>query len=308
MMRNTGLDLIMRLRVCWLILLCCTCGIAIAEVEAVDGAGQASVLVSQYLKSRDALLHKFSKEPMDTPVSDKEWEKDWAAQVQGLKMLEAQLRAIIGPVHIAGFKSDGKISLTSLRETPYGDASRLDGLIYSGKDGQLFVTTRDMASRWLKHWKIGKNSSMHDLQHHESVFFALETAVMKFMTLPIKASNHVYIRTSLALLGQDSGPYPPGVVYIYMEKGDDVLLLEHALAVDIPQISACEREYNVAMEKGGRASHPWNPDPAFLSYKRCFADKADSLPFYKPMLKNIQSIVDHIMSNGAPDRKIWRPL
>jgi len=296
--RNIGMGLFMRRRAFLLIFVCCTCVVAKAEAGSLDSTGQASASVTRYLESRDTLLQRFKEKSISLRMSDKESEKDRAAQRRGLNRLETQLRAIIGSVHIEGFKDDGKINLESLRETPFADPDRMmDGLVYTGKDGRLFVTTRELAIGWLNHGEVGHARGMLHLQQHESLFFPFEAAVMPFMPLPIKASNHVYIRTSLALVAQDSGPFPPGVVYIYMEKGGHVLLLEHYLAVDIPQIPACEREYDSIMEKEGPASHPWNPDPAFLAYTRCFANKAGTLSFYKPMLKNIQAMANHIMSS-----------
>ncbi|WP_121541100.1 hypothetical protein [Mariprofundus sp. EBB-1] len=293
---NIGLGLLIRLRSFVLLLLCCICGSVVTEAETVDGAVHTRELVTQYLESRDALLQQFNKKPIHIRMSDKESKKDGEAQLRGLKALETQLRAIIAPVHIAGFKDDSWISLGSLRETSYGDASRLDGLFYSGDDGLLFVTTKELATHWLKKYrKPAEGRGMHDLQHDYSAFFALEAAVMPFMALPIQASKDVYIRATLALLGQDSGPYPPSVVYVYIERGDIILLLEHRLTEAISQVPACEKKYNASMNHGGLASHPWEPDAAFLIYKNCFTDKAESLPFYKPMIKEVQSIVDRIM-------------
>jgi len=287
----------LRLRAVVLLLLCCICSAAVvAEAEADNGAVQTSKLVAQYLQSRAALLQQFSPPAYILRLPDKASEKDWAAQRRGLKSLETQLRAIIGPVHIAGFKSNGQINLESLRETSYSVPRRMmDGLIYRGDDGDLFVTTRELATARFNDGKVGKRRTLPHLQHHETLFFSFETAVMPFMPLPIRASGHVYIRTSLALLGQDSGPYPPGMVYVYIENKDYIFLLEHRLTQAMPQIPACEKKYNLSMQHGGMASHPWEPDAAFLTYKACFADQAKRLPFYKPVIKEVQAIVDHIM-------------
>jgi hypothetical protein len=94
----------------------------------------------KYFETRDNFIRQFEKASVPIDVLD---EKDNHA----LAELEKQLKPIIGPVNVEGFPKKGKINLLTL-EKDYG-FGQVDGLRFTAKQEQLFVTTDSILKKYL---------------------------------------------------------------------------------------------------------------------------------------------------------------
>ena len=203
----------------------------IAGLVAAGAAATQSSLEDRYIESRDAAIKKL-KPLYDAGTADDAASKaDDAARAE----LEAQLRAILGPLSYPGF-GPGKLNLNSLYEGDE-DFGGLDGLRFDsniGNNGQtagvndanghyiepkshIIVTTQTLFARWLKAHKDWWDKSVKNVPQQigaalkDADFYtqAISTgaAAVKFNSLPIaKAAAATFTYAMLAAHTQSEHP------------------------------------------------------------------------------------------------------
>src|SRR6476620_12185966 len=162
----------------------------------------------KYFETRDNFIREFEKTstPLDSLAEqdqDALNEKDRHA----LAELEKQLKAIVGPVNVEGFPKEGKINLLTL-ENDYG-FGQVDGLSFSAKQEELFVTTDTILKKYL----AGQPELPKDLAELSKTgeFYVraitAEAAVTYFAEIPVKSANgKSYVHAFLGLLLKKFAP------------------------------------------------------------------------------------------------------
>src|SRR6476620_5426455 len=160
----------------------------------------AASLEEKYFETRDNFIRQFEKASVPIDVLD---EKDRHA----LAELEKQLKPIIGPVNVEGFPKEGKINLLTL-ENDYG-FGQVDGLSFSAKQEELFVTTDTILKKYL----AGQPELPKDLAELSKTgeFYVraitAEAAVTYFAEIPVKSANgKSYVHAFLGLLLKKFAP------------------------------------------------------------------------------------------------------
>jgi hypothetical protein len=188
---------------------------------AVTGSAHAQPRTPQdrYIVDRDRAIRLFGGSgPLDQPKMDAE------AKVRA--DLERQMRAIIGPVVLAGF-GDGTLNLSTLFKGDEGFGT-LDGLVFRADERrrEMIVTTRTLLLRWLAGhkmwWKQEPMPAEPGAAFRAEAFWnqAIDTDahITPFATLPLDAPGSV----AHAMVGgrsQDRTPNDADEVFVAAVKG-----------------------------------------------------------------------------------------
>lgn len=124
--------------------------------------------------------------------------------------------------------------------------------------------------------------------------FDLWAGVSHFIEIPVPIRDGTtYARAFLAQEGQDVGPFPPSVAYIFIEKGDQALIARTSFDDMVAQIPQCEAEWNGHMQGvydidiDNLGTHLYG---AFSAYRSCFAEEVKNEPFYPSLEKEVQAV------------------
>src|SRR5205823_12763967 len=123
----------------------------VAVLMAVSVSANAASPLEVYLATRDGYIEKFSTLEERGRFNDRT-RRDMQRALQDL---EKQLRGIVGPVSIKGFRPTGKINSDTLVRSDVGFGG-LDALVYTSQFGSketkshVYVTTSALFDQWLK--------------------------------------------------------------------------------------------------------------------------------------------------------------
>ena len=254
----------------------------------------AASLEEKYFETRDNFIREFEKASVPIDVLDK---KDQHA----LAELERQLKPIIGPVNVEGFPKEGKINLLTL-ENDYG-FGQVDGLRFSAKQEELFVTTDSILKKYL----AGQPELPKDLAELSKTgeFYVraitAEAAVTYYAEIPVKSANgNSYVHAFLGLTAQDIGPFIPKDIFVFVTNGNRVLAVQSPVATEITEIPECRNEWErFAKEKNKKASDEsvQYEEQGFEAYHRCYERETKNQKFFASLKEQAQSIVDRLLRN-----------
>ena len=267
----------------------------------------AASLEEKYFETRDNFIRQFEKESVPIDVLDKKDE-------HALAELEKQLKAIVGPVHVEGFPKEGKINLLTLQKD-FG-FGQVDGLRFSAEQEYLFVTTDDILKKYL----AGQPELPKDLAElsRTGEFYVraitAEAAVTSFAEIPVKSANgKSYVHAFLGLTAQDTGPFIPTDIFVFVAKGNRILAVQSPAATEITEIPQCRNEWEKFAKKKADAYQAYQSSglknekafdegvqyekQGFEAYHRCYEREAKNQKFFASVEKQAQSIVDRLPRN-----------
>lgn len=267
-------------------------------IDAVAGSTE-----DVYLEMRDRFIHQFV---------EKTKELNYEEHDHALKVLEEQLRVIVGPIKVAGFAERGAINLQTL-ERGDGGFNQVDGLMFSSEREQLFVTTGGLLKDYLNRNK-GLPEDFNQLSRSEEFYsrvFDWDSAFTRFAEIPIKNTRGFSItRAFLTLNAQDIGPFIPETVIVFVAKGNRVLLFKSE--VQTIQIPACKDQWDRFERKSSEAlaryhssgrtdriawdDHLRFESEGFEAYRRCYERKIKSEKAFSRLTDQVQSIVDRLQN------------
>jgi hypothetical protein len=261
----------------------------------------------RYIADRDRAIARFTPEKVEKlgDAASAQAETAFAA-------LEKEMRAIVGPVEIAGLP-ESKLNLGSLYTGDMGFGT-LDGLLFHSPDYKtsIVVTTRTLFLRWLR---AHRNWQDNTLPQQPEQAFATETfyfqaidsdaAILRFADVPLgaaKPQDPAY--AMLAGRTQDQTPYAGDEVFVAALKGQRAFVgfapVEPAFTVPACRTAreAAEREAKAASE----AAESGNPDEAATKraealeqktdadFRSCFAQGAAKEAAFAAVVKKAQAL------------------
>jgi hypothetical protein len=250
----------------------------------------------KYFETRDNFIRQFERASVPVDVLDKQ-------DQHALAELEKQLKPIIGPVNVEGFPKQGKINLETL-ENDYG-FGQVDGLRFSAKQEELFVTTDNILKKYL----AGQSELPKDLAElsRTGEFYVraitAEAAVTYYAEIPVKSANgKSYVHAFLGLTAQDIGPIIPKDIFVFVTNGNRILVVQSPAATEITEIPECRNEWERFAKKSSdnqKASDEsvQSEERAFEAYHRCYEREAKNQKFFASLEKQAQSIVDRLLRN-----------
>jgi hypothetical protein len=265
----------------------------------------AASLEEKYFETRDNFIRQFEKASVPIDVLDK---KDQHA----LAELEKQLKPIIGPVNVEGFPKKGKINLETL-ENDYG-FGQVDGLRFSAKQEELFVTTDNILKKYLAEQPELPKELAELSKTGEFYVRAItaEAAVTYYADIPVKSANgKSFVRAFLGLTAQDIGPFIPKHIFVFVANGNRILAVQSPAATEITGIPECSNEWERFVKKSSDATEVYRSsgsnnqkasdesvqyeEQAFEAYHRCYEREAKNQKFFASLKKQAQSIVDRLL-------------
>jgi hypothetical protein len=267
----------------------------------------AASLEEKYFETRDNFIRQFEKA---WPPSDERYQKDKHA----LAELEKQLKAIVGPFNVEGFPKKGKINLETLyQDYGFGQA---DGLRFSAKEENLFVTTDNILKKYL----AGQPELPKDLAELSKTgeFYVraitAEAAVTYYAEIPVKSANgKSYVHAFLGLTAQDIGPFIPKDIFVFVTNGNRILAVQSPAATEVTEIPQCRDEWERFAKKKSDAVEVYRSsgsnnqkasdesvqyeEQGFEAYHRCYEREAKNQKFFASLEKQAQSIVDRLLRN-----------
>ena len=261
----------------------------------------------KYFETRDNFIRQFEKASIPIDELDKKDE-------HALAELEKQLKAIVGPVNVEGFPKKGKINLITLQKD-YG-FGQVDGLRFSAKQEELFVTTDSILKKYLAEQPELPKDLAELSKTGEFYVRAItaEAAVTYFAEIPVKSANgKSYVHAFLGLTAQDIGPFIPKDIFVFVTNGNRILVVQSPAATEITEIPECRNEWESFARKKSDAMEVYrssglnNQKPfdesnqyeeqGFEAYQRCYDREAKNQKFFASLKKQAQSIVDRLLRN-----------
>jgi len=234
----------------------------IAAAVLAGASGRAASPEDAYWTARNADIAKVAKLEAADPQSDKADK----AGAQLLLDLQKRLKAIVGPVSVKGFPSEGKINLQTLGSEI--GSGMLDGLLYQktadGQTPSLVVTTRGLLQRWLD--ERGKEADAtlrvptkieEALQSDAFYEFGVgsDAAFTNGGALDIvKPDGADFAFATIGRWSQEQGPSELGDIFVSVVKGDRVLVAGLPAKPKIPELAACKPIWDAASAKSDKLS------------------------------------------------------
>lgn len=256
-----------------------------------------------YLAARDRYIASFKTIP-----SPKDEKAVFARHEEAIRDLEQQLKSIVGPFSSLDFPAEGKLNLVSLFPDDIG-FGMLDGLVYgeSESDKSIVVTTDTLLDKWL----LGrpKGRSKYGIPTSAAVavktedFYAQavnsDSAAANYGEIPVVAPPGAkFAHAMLSLIG--NGPLVPGApdrIFVALEQGGRVFIVNEKLATSVPPIPACDAAGadiskkadavdSAFMKGGGKNKRLLDQveklrDDADAAVCACFASKVKGTPAFK---------------------------
>ncbi|MBN2397594.1 MAG: hypothetical protein JXI32_04375 [Deltaproteobacteria bacterium] len=262
-------------------------------------ASPAASLEERYIASRDGFIRQFAQ--ATDPVADR----------PALAELERQMRAVVGPVTIEGFPGQGRINLLTLRPEP--GFAQVDGLRFDSDGEALVVTTEVLLNRYLAERPelpktVSELSKTGDF--YRRVFHA-DAGVVCYTDVPVRSGEDgSFAHAALGVSAQDIGPFIPDEIFVFVTRGNRVLLVSAPAAVAITEIPECRSEWDRFAKKRDEALHIYRSsqledrkafenslrygEQGFEAYRRCYEREAQNRPFFPSLKRQAQSIVDRL--------------
>jgi len=282
----------------------------------------AASLEEKYFETRDNFIRQFSTPTSPEANSD---EKALAKLEKALSKLEKQLQLIIGPVDVAHFPKRGKINLETLDQDDPG-FRQVDGLRFDSEHELLFVTTTGLLNSYLQQNKelpteLGKLAKAEEFY---SLALGWDAAVTHFAEVPVRTTNDKsFAYAFLGLWAQDIGPFPPKTLFVFFANGDRVFVVSSEVQSNIDQIAECKDVWDGFKKKSDAASAAYQAselkdqkatddmrryeDEGFKAYCRCFEQRAKMEPFFEPLTKQAQTLVDNLQKHSLPRSPSAKP-
>jgi hypothetical protein len=269
----------------------------------------------KYFETRDNFIREFEKAstPLDSLAEQDQHALD-EKDKHALAELEKQLKAIVGPVNVEGFPKKGKINLLTLQKD-YG-FGQVDGLRFSAKQEQLFVTTDNILKKYLAEQPELPKDLAELSKTGEFYVRAItaEAAVTYFAEIPVKSANgKSYVRAFLGLTAQDIGPFIPKDIFVFVTNGNRILAVQSPVATEITEMPQCRNEWERFAKKKADANELYRSsglnnqkasdesvqyeEQGFEAYHRCYDREAKNQKFFASLEKQAQSIVDRLLRN-----------
>jgi hypothetical protein len=233
-----------------------------ALLLAVPAQAQQRSAEDRYIADRDRAIARFTPEKVEKlgDAASAQAETAFAA-------LEKQMRAIVGPVEIAGLP-ESKLNLGSLYTGDMGFGT-LDGLLFHSADYKtsIVVTTRTLFLRWLRghrNWHDTPLPQQPDRAFTTETFWfqAIDSdaAILRFAEVPLgaaaaKPQNTAQEPATAMLAGrtQSDTPYTADEVFVAAIKGTRAFV--GFAPVDPPfGVPACRAAREAAEQKAKAAS------------------------------------------------------
>jgi len=280
-------------------------------ISVAPSRAQAASPEDAYIAARDKYVAKFKAagEINDTTARQEE-----AARAD----LEAKLRALLGRIAVQGLPADGNLNLDTLFGGEIG-FGQLDALSFQGGDDgpRLLVTTPSLAKRWLvAHAKSfgNDNDVPQDLtaalksEPFYTQAMSQDAAVFRFADIPLaKPANATLVNAMLIARRQDIGLATPDELFIAVLRADRVFIWTAPTQVKAAINPACEKVWNDAAARADKAAEDFkksdpkddNPSERILqegddAFRRCFAERAPSEPYFGALTKQAQELVDKL--------------
>lgn len=276
----------------------------------------AASLEEKYFETRDNFIQEFEKAstPLDSLAEQDQHALD-EKDKHALAELEKQLKAIVGPVNVEGFPKKGKINVITLQKD-YG-FGQVDGLRFSAKQEQLFVTTDNILKKYLAEQPELPKDLAELSKTGEFYVRAItaEAAVTYFAEIPVKSANgKFYVRAFLGLTAQDIGPFIPKDIFVFVTHGNRILAVQSPVATEMTEILECRNEWERFAKKKADANELYRSSglnnqkafdesvqqyeqQGFEAYQRCYDREAKNQKFFASLKKQAQSIVDRLLRN-----------
>jgi hypothetical protein len=301
-------------------------GLIIAILAALLATGitfPASAVTPEdaYIAARDTAIAKIktAADAEKRGPMDGYGDKILAAEAQAQAELEKQMRAIIGPVVIAGMAEEAKLNLDSLTEGDEGFGI-LDGMVYGGLDAKtrVIVTTDSLFRHWLKQHQEWWGKDSNDIPQEPSAavkennFYTqavlTDSAILRFADLPIrKPAGAAFAYAMLASRTQDDVPHKADEIFVAVAQGEKVFLAYTKEFGAVGPIAVCDAVRNDLVKKSLAAAEEEGLDDKARSAKsddlsgksdseflRCFADKASQQNSFAAAARAAQALMDRL--------------
>jgi hypothetical protein len=201
--------------------------------------------------------------------------------------------------------------LETLRDD--GGFGQVDGLRFGSKRETLFVTTDTLLKNYLlKHPALpGNLSELAKTDKFYQLVFHWNASITYYAEVPVtSARGQSFACAFLGLSAQDIGPLIPGSLFVFVSRGDKILLVSASTKTEIKQNADCKNEwdrfaktaadalstYRASERKNTRAldDHVRYEKEGFEVYRRCFGRDAKRQQLFTPLTIQAQSIVDRL--------------
>ncbi|MDO9515628.1 MAG: hypothetical protein Q7J01_05960 [Syntrophales bacterium] len=294
----------------FLSLVCLLTASAAEPAESISATTEPPAsLEARYVETRDGFIRQFAK--AKNPVDDR----------QALAQLEKQIKTIVGPVRIEGFPKEGRINLLTLRPEP--GFAQVDGLRFDSDMESLFVTTETLLEHYVAERPelsktvgelsktVGELSKTGDF--YRRVFHS-DAGVIYYADLPVRSTKgHSFAHAFLGVGAQDIGPFIPSEIFVFVSKGDRILLVSSPTAIEITEIPQCRSEWDRFAKKRSEALDVYRSsqlkdrkafadsiryeEQGFEAYHRCYDREAQNQQFFISLKRQAQSIVDRLQKD-----------
>ena len=135
-----------------------------------------------------------------------------------------------------------------------------------------------------------------------------------YAEIPLESSKgQTFVHAFLGVTAQDIGPFVPSEIFVFVSKGSQIRLTCAPAVTAITDIPQCRTEWEKYDKKSSEAfdiyrssklqdekaladSHRYD-EQGFQAYYRCFGREARHQPFFAPLTKQAQSIVNRLQRN-----------
>jgi hypothetical protein len=297
----------------------------ILTLSVLAGAASAQspdILEKRYIAARDAAV-KQVKALYAKDQSEAAGKADDAARPG----LEAQLRAILGPVKFEGF-NDGKLNLDALSDGDMGfgmlDGLRFDSLAtktikttdssFEEPTAHITVTTQSLFGRWLrehKNWNEGGSAVPQQTEaafRSENFWFQAiqsDAAIIRYAEVPLQKPQGVSV--AFAMLGnRTQDDYPNDADEVFVAALANGRAYAATVEVEKIEVAACtagraaslakaQAAYEAATARGdknaGKAMEATEA-PRQAAFVKCFVANAPKEPGYAAAVKAAQGLLD----------------
>lgn len=271
-------------------------------VLSVSAVSMAASLEEKYLETRDGFIRQFEK--ATNSVDDG----------PALAELEKQLRTLVGPIKIEGCQKQGRINLVTLQnKMGFG---QVDGLRFDCGPESFFVTTKPLLERYLaEHPDLPKNvMELSESDDFYRLAFHSDAGVLSYTGVPVRSANtRSFVHAFLGVTAQEIGPFVPRDIFVFVAKGSRIFLVHTPAATEITEIPQCRNEWAAFDKKSSEALDAYRSSQlknkkaiedsfryrqqGFEAYRSCYDRKAKNQPFFTPLKKQAQSIVDRLQKD-----------
>ena len=258
--------------------------------------GAAATPEAAYFAARDAAIARIKAiraahlHGPTAPDDKRVFDEDERALVP----LQAQMRALVGPVAIKGVTEDGKLSLDGLIEGDQG-FGMLDGLAFGADAGKtsFTVTTKTIFGHWLREHKEWWGKGSTDIPQEmgaalrADAFYtqalSTDSAVILYAELPVnKPAGADLVYATLAVRTQDQAPAAANEIFVALARGGRVYIANTTAFAAVGPIAACDA---VRKQEGAPSNEA---DDEFL---RCFKRSAAREKTFAAATRAAQALV-----------------